>query len=123
MILSPGGVQTNFASSIKYLPRHPAYDNDESPLTGLNNLINDPASSATWADSDKCAVVLFDAVLGQNERPLPMRLNLGVDTLPYMRHDVATYLKEMEDWEEETTKVMPDEAGKSALLNVLAANP
>ena len=119
MILSPGGVKTNFATSIKYLPRHPAYDNDEAPLTSLNKLINDPSSAATWADADKCAAVLFDAVLGQKDKPLPTRLNLGADALPLMRHEVGEYLKEMEDWEEETLKVMPSTGSSVPLVNEL----
>jgi hypothetical protein len=47
MIASPGGVKTNFAGSIKYFPRHPAYDNDEAPLTSLRKFINDPNLPAT----------------------------------------------------------------------------
>jgi|SRR6187402_2058240 len=107
MILSPGGVKTNFISNFKFLPRHPAYANDpEAPLNALIKYIRDPSLPDTWADPDKCAAVLFDAVLGQKERPLPRRLNLGADALPAMRGDVDLYLKEMKDWEEETLKVM-----------------
>jgi hypothetical protein len=111
MILFPSGSKTNFASSIIYFPRHPAYDNDEAPLTSLRKHINDPSTPATWADPDKCAAVFFNTVLGQKGRPLPTRLNLGADTLPLMRLEVGQYLKEMGDWEEETLKVMPASAG------------
>lgn len=75
MILSPGGVKTNFASNINYLPRHPAYANDpEAPLNDFIKFMEGPSLPATWADPDKCAAVLFDAILGQRDRPLPMRL-------------------------------------------------
>lgn len=120
MILSPAGVKTKFASNLKFLPRHPAYDNDEAPLTSLSKYIKIPSSADAWADADKCAAVLFDVVLGQKDKPLPMRLNLGADSLPLMRHDVGEYLKEMEDWEEESLKVMPSTTEASALhLNPL----
>ncbi|TVY13585.1 putative oxidoreductase [Lachnellula arida] len=116
MILSPGGVKTKFASNMRFLPRHPAYNNDEAPLTGLSKYIKIPSSADTWADADKCAAVLFDVVLGQKDKPLPTRLNLGADALPLMRHEVGEYLKEMEDWEEETLKVMPSTTEGSVLL-------
>ena len=75
MILSPGGVKTNFASSINYLPRHPAYASDpEAPLNAFIKYLEDPSLPDTWADPDKCAAVLFDVILGQKDRPLPMRL-------------------------------------------------
>jgi hypothetical protein len=79
MILSPGGVKTNFANNIKYLPRHPAYANDpEAPLASFIEFMENPSLPATWADSDKCAAVLFDAVLGQKERPLPTRVSSSI---------------------------------------------
>ncbi|TVY80532.1 putative oxidoreductase [Lachnellula suecica] len=105
MIVSPGGVKTNFQSNFKRFPRHPAYDNDEAPLTILDKWICDPASSSMWADADKCAAVLFDAVVGQKERPLPMRLNLGAEVPALMRADTNVHLKEIEDWEKETVMV------------------
>jgi len=73
--------------------------------------MSDPEAVKTWAIPEKCAEVLFSAVVGQNERPLPKRLNMGQEALPMMRADVKDYLKEMEDWEKETVKVAPD--GKS----------
>ncbi|TVY91735.1 putative oxidoreductase [Lachnellula willkommii] len=119
MILSPGGVKTKFASNMRFLPRHPAYDNDEAPLTGLSKYIKIPSSADTWADADKCAAVLFDVVLGQKDKPLPTRLNLGADALPLMRHEIGEYLREMEDWEEETLKVMPSTTESSVLVDQL----
>jgi NAD(P)-dependent dehydrogenase (short-subunit alcohol dehydrogenase family) len=75
LILSPGGVKTNFASSIGYLARHPAYANDpEAPLNAFIKFMEGPSLPETWADPDKCAAVLFNAVLGQKDRPLPTRL-------------------------------------------------
>jgi hypothetical protein len=57
--------------------------------------------------------------MGQKDRPLPMRLNLGADTLPLMRQDVNQYLKDMEDWETETLKVMPTPGGHLPNVDML----
>jgi NAD(P)-dependent dehydrogenase (short-subunit alcohol dehydrogenase family) len=93
LILSPGGVKTNFVESLKYLPRHPAYaDNPESTVNQLIKYISNPESLESWAKPEACAAVLFEAVVGQEDRPLPKRLNLGSETLPLMRAD----LKEMD---------------------------
>ncbi|KAG0651352.1 putative oxidoreductase [Hyphodiscus hymeniophilus] len=108
MIISPGGVKTNFFDNINYLPRHPAYANDpEAPLNGLIAFMKDPATQDNLSDPDKCAAVIFDLVLGQKERPLPVRLNLGADSLPVIRNEVDGYIKEIEEWEAETLKVAP----------------
>jgi len=106
LILSPGGIQTSFTDNIKFLQRHPAYaDDPESPLNQLIQYVSAPGSQDNYAVPEVCAAVLFDAVVGQNERPLPRRLNLGPETLPIMRADVNGYLKEMDEWEKETLKV------------------
>lgn len=48
MILSPSGVKANFANSIKYLPRHPAYaDDPEAPLNAFIKFMEDPSLSNT----------------------------------------------------------------------------
>ena len=75
MLLSPGGVKTNFLDSINYLPRHPAYANDpEAPLNKFMKNMEESSLRDNMAVPDKCAAVLFDAVLGQKDRPLPVRL-------------------------------------------------
>lgn len=120
MILSPGGVKTSFADNTKYLKRHSAYASDpESPVTALVKWIKDPSLAATWADPDKCAAVLFDAVMGQKSRPLPMRLNIDAETLPMMRGEVDSYIKEMNDWEDETLEVNSSADGTFALMDKL----
>jgi NAD(P)-dependent dehydrogenase (short-subunit alcohol dehydrogenase family) len=120
LILSPGGVKTSFVSNMKYVPRHPAYaDDPESPLNGLIKYISSSANEESWASPEVCAAVLFDAVVGQNERPLPRRLNLGAETLPIMRADVKDYLKEMDEWEKETLKVSPPQKEGESILNAL----
>jgi hypothetical protein len=67
-----------------------------------------------------CAAVLFDAVVGQKERPLPTRLNLGRENLPLMRANIQKNLKEMDDWEREALSVAPlARNARDDLLDVL----
>jgi hypothetical protein len=46
----------------------------EAPLNAFIKYVEDTSLPDTWADPDKCAAVLFDVVLGQKDRPLPMGL-------------------------------------------------
>jgi hypothetical protein len=120
LILSPGAVKTSFSSNIKYQPRHPAYANDpSSPLDQLLKYVSNSANGERWASPEVCAAVLFDAIVSQNERPLPRRLNLGFETLPIMRADIKDYLKEMDEWEKETLIVSPSQSDRSDLLKAL----
>ncbi len=115
-------MKTTFASNIKYVPRHTAYaDDPTSPLNQLIEYVSTPASQNTWASPEICAEVLFDAVLGQTERTLPTRLNLGAETIPLMRADVDKYLKEMDEWQNETVKVSPTKPaeGERSILDIL----
>jgi len=108
LILSPGGISTEFTSNVNYTPRHPAYaDGNGSPVDALVDLMKNPDAQKGWAIPEVCAEVVFDTVVGQNERPLPKRLNLGQDALPMITSEINEYLKEIEDWKEETLKVVP----------------
>ncbi|KAH8435374.1 uncharacterized protein LDX57_013004 [Aspergillus melleus] len=83
LIVAPGGVRTNFAGSgLKLAFRHPAYESPTSQFSQLREYITNPASQDTWSDPDVCAQLLFDAVTGQIEKPLPTRLLMGAETSP-----------------------------------------
>ncbi|KAE9367057.1 NAD(P)-binding protein [Stipitochalara longipes BDJ] len=118
-ILSLGGLKTNFIHNVKFLPRHPAYDDPDSPLSRLIKYSSDPKSLENRAVPEICATVLFDAVTGQHERQLPAKLNLGRENLPLMRADMHKNLKEMDEWETETLSVAPHANAKDDLLDVL----
>ncbi|GIJ90335.1 hypothetical protein Asppvi_009289 [Aspergillus pseudoviridinutans] len=108
LLVLPGGVRTNFAStSIQATPRHPAYDHPGSPLTQLLEYVANPASQDTWSDPAICARLLVNAVVGQQERPLPVRLLMGAETIPLIRGDIERTLKEMDDWKAETESCSP----------------
>ncbi|KAJ5288975.1 NAD(P)-binding protein [Penicillium angulare] len=102
LTLSPGGVRTNFAeSSLLSPPRHAAYNLPDGAFSQLVAYIQ---SQTTWSDPDNCARVLFDCVVRQNERPLPTRLLMGSETIPYIREEIKHILEEVGDWEAETSK-------------------
>ncbi|KAJ5115097.1 NAD(P)-binding protein, partial [Penicillium alfredii] len=108
LIVAPGGVRTNFAGpSLKLTPRHPVYDTPTSVLSQVIKYITNPAIQTTWSDPDICAQVLFDCVIKRHQRPLPMRLFMGAETIPLIRDDVAKTLEEVDAWEEETTRCSP----------------
>ncbi|KAJ5711749.1 NAD(P)-binding protein [Penicillium malachiteum] len=102
LIASPGGMCTNFAhSSPQSPPRHPAYD---SPDGAFSQLIGHIQSQSTWSDPDHCAQVLFDCIIGKDERPLPIRLLMGTETIPYVKGEIKQMLEEIEIWESVTLR-------------------
>jgi hypothetical protein len=110
MIVAPGGVKTKFHDSLKTPDRHPAYANDpETPLNGLMKFIEAVIAKgmAPQAPPERVAEVVFDVVVGQNERPLPGRLSLGAETLKLLPREIDTMSKELKDWEDVTVKVTP----------------
>lgn len=102
LIVAPGGVRTNFAtSSLEAAPRHPAYDLPDGAFNQLATYIN---MRDTWSDPDNCAQVLFNAVVGQRDRPLPTRLLMGTDAIPYMKDEIKQTLEEIDEWKGETLR-------------------
>lgn len=102
LIVAPGGVRTNFAtSSLGAPPRHPAYDLPDGAFSQLADYIK---AQDTWSDPDSCAKVLFDAMVGQRERPLPTRLLMGAETIPYMKGEIKQFLQEIDEWEGESAR-------------------
>lgn len=111
LIVAPGGVRTNFAgSSLKLAPRHPAYDVPAGLFSQLLHYISKPESQSAWSDSKNCARVLFDCVVGQHERPMPMRLLMGAETIPLTREDIKSTLADMDAWEDQTMRCSQNQA-------------
>ncbi|KAJ0416734.1 hypothetical protein BJY00DRAFT_291032 [Aspergillus carlsbadensis] len=108
LIAVPGGVKTNFAAtSLKTIPRHPAYDTPSSPLTQILRYISQPTAQDTWSDPDVCARLLVDTVSNQKERPLPVRLLMGAETIPLLESDMEKTRAEMQAWKAETERCSP----------------
>ncbi|KAH8698616.1 putative 3-oxoacyl-reductase [Talaromyces proteolyticus] len=112
MLVAPGGVRTNFAgsktSSMKVLPRHPAYDSPSHPLTQLLNYLEMPGVGDTWGDPEICAKLMYDTVVGKYDRPLPTRLLMGGDAVRLVKQDIEKTLQEIEIWEAESKICSPN---------------
>lgn len=53
---------------------------------------------------DSCAKALFDAVVNQDQRPLPTRLLMGAKTTPLFEAENEKSLEETKAWKEEKIK-------------------
>jgi hypothetical protein len=102
LIVAPGGVRTNFASSLKLAARHPAYDVPASSFSQLLNQISNIETQSAWCDPDVCARVLYDCVVGQHERLMPTRLLMGREAIHLTRKDVNSTLADIDSWEDQT---------------------
>jgi hypothetical protein len=47
-------------------------------------------------------------VVGQYERPLPMRLLLGAESIPLIKDDIERTLRDIDAWEKETVRCSPN---------------
>ncbi|KAJ5769167.1 NAD(P)-binding protein [Penicillium odoratum] len=102
LIVAPGGVRTKFVESSSGIrPRHPAYD---LPGGAFNQLAVYMEAQDTWCDPESCAKVLFDAVVGQSERPLPTRLLMGAETIDFMIYEIKGVLEDIDSWKGETAR-------------------
>lgn len=61
-----------------------------------------PAVQETFSRPDQCAKVLFDAVVSQDQRPLPTRLLMGAETIPLSETENERVLEEVKAWKKET---------------------
>lgn len=108
LLVEPNGMHTKFAeSALTKTYRHPAYDKAGSPLNSLIAYIADPESWKSWSDPDLCATVLFNCVIGQNERSMPTRLFMGRGTTELIRSDIEKTLEDMDAWGAEAVQCAP----------------
>lgn len=104
LVVAPGGIQTNFGSNVHLEHRHPAYDTLTSPFNQLFQYMMSPAVQETFSQPGICAEVLFDAIVGQDKRPLPTRLLMGAETIPLVEAENMRAAEEVKAWKEETIK-------------------
>ncbi|KAJ5723195.1 hypothetical protein N7488_001230 [Penicillium malachiteum] len=112
MVVAPGGLKTNFPVNAQLGGRHPAYDYPTSPLNQLIQFMMNPDVQKTFAEPDDCAKVLFDVVVGQDERKLPARFLMGAETVPIFEAEYNKDAVEMEEWKEDTLKCTQNEGVK-----------
>lgn len=104
MVVAPGGVKSNFRHNARPGNRHPAYDTPNSPTNQLIELMRNPDIIDQFPEADDCAKVLFDVVVGQDQRGLPGRLLMGADCFGLLETEYKRLWKEMEDWKEVTVR-------------------
>lgn len=107
LIVAPGGIKTNFGTNIQFGNRHSAYDTPDGPFNQLMKYMMNPNLQETFSDSAKCAQVLFDAVLRQDERALPARLLMGGETIGLIEGESEKSAGELIAWREETMSCSP----------------
>ncbi|KAG0652446.1 putative oxidoreductase [Hyphodiscus hymeniophilus] len=108
MIVAPGGVNTEFHDNLMFPARNPVYANDpDTPLNRLLKFMSNFDLKANGALPERIAAVVFDTVMGQNERPLPTRLSLGTETLKFVGDEIEAVSKELNDWKDVTITVSP----------------
>lgn len=108
MIVATGGVNTKFHSNLQIPDQHLACANDpESPLTGLANFMSKVNMADKAGVAERGAAVVFDIVVGQNERLLLLGLSLRAETLKYVGDEIQYSSKELKEWGAETVKVTP----------------
>jgi hypothetical protein len=104
LTVAPVGIQTNFASNIKFAARHLSYDTPEGPLNQFMAYMTNPSVRDAFSTPENCARLLFNVVNGQDERPMPRRLLMGAETIPIIEADLQKSTDELQAWKEEAIR-------------------
>jgi hypothetical protein len=77
-LVEPGGVKTNYATtSVKFIPKLPAYEGDDMPANVLLRYIDNPTSQDMWAPPASIAACMYELV--SRGQVIPLRQPLGPD--------------------------------------------
>jgi len=115
LILEPGGVKTESTKgSMEFTTPHPAYKDPCSPARMLENYIRQGGADAQSSTPERVAEVVFDAIVKQDERALPLRLPLGVDSYGMIMAKLHQTEKDMIEWKDVSESTMDEETSKVA---------
>jgi NADP-dependent 3-hydroxy acid dehydrogenase YdfG len=95
LILEPGGVKTEYVSSLKMSQRHPAYLDSKGPTSQLLAYLQTPSVQDTWSDP-VLVVQAVVKVVASND--IPLRLPMGSDAWGMMKWEVEALEKLLEKW-------------------------
>jgi NAD(P)-dependent dehydrogenase (short-subunit alcohol dehydrogenase family) len=95
LILEPGGVKTEYVSSLKMSQRHPAYLDSKGPTSQLLAYLQTPSVQDTWGDP-VLVVQAVVKVVASND--IPLRLPMGSDAWGMMKWEVEALEKLLEKW-------------------------
>jgi len=94
-IIEPGGFNTEW-KNMTTLPLHPAYDTDSSPTKQHRSMLT--GSGIPLIGSPEKAAKAF-ITLAEKRQDLPLRLQLGSDSLAIARHTAMKTISDSEKWE------------------------
>ena len=95
-IIEPGGFNTEIWSNATTLPLHPAYDGDNS-LTKQNRSMLTGGEFPFIGSTEKAAKAFVTLV--EKKQDLPLRVQLGSDSLVVVRHAAMKTISDSEKWE------------------------
>jgi NAD(P)-dependent dehydrogenase (short-subunit alcohol dehydrogenase family) len=95
LILEPGGVKTEYVSSLKMSPRHPSYLDSKGPTSQLLAHLQTPGVQDNWGDP-VLVVQAVEKVVASDD--IPLRLPMGSDAWGMMKWEVEELEKLLEKW-------------------------
>jgi short-subunit dehydrogenase len=115
LILEPGGIKTEFTKgSMEFTTPHPAYKDPSSPARILEKYIREGGVDAQSSTPERVAEVVFDVIVKQDERALPLRLPLGVDSYGMIMAKLHHTEKDMIEWKDVSESTMDEETRRVA---------
>jgi hypothetical protein len=109
LILEPGAMKTSFAtSSMASFPPHPAYIDPSMPTRQLEAWFA-TNFDAQVAEPEDTVDVVFDVVVRQGERKMPLRLPLGGDAWGMIKGKLGEMEHEMAEWKDVSESTMSKE--------------
>jgi short-subunit dehydrogenase len=115
LILEPGGIKTEFTKgSREFTTPHPAYKDPSSPARILEKYIREGGVDAQSSTPERVAEVVFDVIVKRDERALPLRLPLGVDSYGMIIAKLHHTEKDMIEWKDVSESAMDEETRRVA---------
>ncbi|ESZ93385.1 hypothetical protein SBOR_6232 [Sclerotinia borealis F-4128] len=85
LIIEPGGVKTNYSSSLVKLPAHPAYTDPSCGTRQLEAFFENEAFAEQMADAEKVAQVILEATRLERRGELGLRVPVGPDSWSFIK--------------------------------------
>jgi hypothetical protein len=117
LILEPGGIKTEFTKrSMEFTTPHPAYKDPSSLARMLEKYkyIREGGVDAQSSTPERVAEVVFNVIVKQDERALPLRLPLGVDSYGMIMAKLYQTEKDMVEWKDVSESTMDEETRRVA---------
>ncbi|KAI9167479.1 Oxidoreductase calM [Paramyrothecium foliicola] len=119
-LIEPGGVQTNYTTTSAVTPPvHPAYAASDSPTRTLLAYVHSPEARATWALPQSVAESMYH--VASRGGKIPLRVPLGRDAWSFMRQEIETLGKELDDVRAISEGAAGGTENENASLNALVA--